>query len=256
MATRREFLKASALGTAGSILVPSFLLSGSPFDFLATAQGAESVTIDGRGPLGPLGAVVDYLTDPTHGLQRRLDFNRDPEGVRAVLPPKDMAKFLTFERGPVSLRVLEHISEAGFTSTDADAFADWLPRMARWSFQADEDDRHRIGLEPAGAGVQYAWPKCQVYRVEVERAGGSHTLRVYAQGLLKGASIRIVDDGSDDAVEEWPDVQVDQGSTFRYGRVSHTTSLAPGRYRAVVLNHLGDGVQFAIDTPSSTFEIV
>lgn len=253
--TRRDFLKASALTAAGSMLMPSFTLSGTPFDFLAAAHADEVLPIDTSSPVGRLGAVVDYLTDTAQGVDRRLAFNRDPEPVRQVLPPADMAKLLTFERGQVSLRVLERVSEAGFTPGDVDAYAEWLQRMARWTFTADEEERHRIGLEPTGGSVQYTWPKCQVYRVDVETASGNQSLRVYAQGVLRGATLRIVNDDTDDVVTEWRDVAPDEGSTFRYGRVTRVTQLPAGRYRAVVINELGDATQFVIDTPGGEFEI-
>lgn len=251
-ATRREFLKTTALATAGTALAPMIALPGGQRLFGEAVAAAPA--IDTSGPLGPLAAVVDYLSSPTDGLQRRLDFNRNPDSIRDVLPAADMSSFLTFERGQVSLRVLERVSEDGFAPAEVHLYADWLERMAHWSFESDEESKQAIGLLPDGAAVQYNWPRCQVYAVHVS-GGSARTLQIYAQGVLNGATIRIVDDATNVVVEEWSSVDPDPGSTFRYARVTHATNLRPGRYRAIVVNPLGDGEQFTIDSPAAAFDV-
>ncbi len=262
--TRRRFLTFTGLATASGMLgsaLTAFLhrdrrrILGTavahPDAFLASAAHADS------GDVGNLGRVVAYLTDGSEGLQRRIEFNASPEAVRQQLSGREMQKFLTFEKGAVSLEVLEDVRNRGFVTEDVLAYAGWLEHVGMWNFGPDEEAQHEFGNIPPGGTVQYTWPKCQIYAVDVQHNTGGSTLLIYAQGVLRGATVRIVDDQTGAVVQEWQGVDPDPNSSFRYARITRPIDVAAGTYRAVVINVLdpSGAVTYDIESPRVAFEI-
>lgn len=246
-ANRRDFLRSGVVVLGGSVLTVG-----------PARAGEASASEAGAGNLGALGSTIAELTDEDGGLARRVEFNLDPEGVRARLSPEAFREFLSFEKGAISIEVLDEVRRSGFAAEDVAAFSRWLERISRWSFDPSEETRHAIGILPPGGSVMYPWPQCQLYAIEVESSGeGRQLVRIFGQGLLKGAVVRFVDDATDAVVEEHRDVVPDAGSTFRYGRLSLAAQLGIGRHRAQVINVLDAGgqTQYVIDGPAGTFEV-
>jgi hypothetical protein len=121
--TRRQFLN-GAIVTGAALLVAPDMMTGSE----AARAGVAPRLPD--GPLGPLGAAIDYLMDPVNGRERRLAFADDPHPLLQQLPAGDREILRTLQPRSISLRVLQHVRDSGFSADGVRAYGDWLQRFA------------------------------------------------------------------------------------------------------------------------------
>jgi hypothetical protein len=193
-----------------------------------------------------LATFVDSLSDPGTGQAARIAFNET--GFRDVhktlADARDLQAFMTMNKGGVGCRVLEVMVPGNDVPEEvAAAYADWVKRFAAWQW-AEESHLYKTKCANfSGDAPSYSWPECRIFAakaaVGAENAGRYPvSLTIDAEGVLPDPQVLIVDhpDGKDVVTVV---ATLDPCSSFRGGRVSASTTLPPGNYRAVIVNHLG-----------------
>jgi hypothetical protein len=210
------------------------------------------------GKLYNLASFVEKLM-PTggKGRKRRLAFNDTPdqELATAGVSGRSLQAFLAFEKGEVAVAALEEVQAQGAIPDDLKKYSGWLSKFATWRFPPGEEKIYKGILPPAALVQLYGNPDTNIYGVVRTGASPNLKLEVYVQGALNGCKVRILDNATSQSVLELAQ-NPDQGSTFRYGRITlNNVNLANGTYRAAVVNNLGGGVSMVIDTPGKTFVV-
>lgn len=197
-----------------------------------------------------LANYVDYLTYPADlgtGQAHRVEFHEKKfREIKNSIQGQDLLAFMTFQKSKVAYQVLVDLAPSNddFPPVAA-AYADWVRQFGEWKW--GEESALYKDLCPKNVGkAAYTWPACQLVDASVkgqtDNGDGTFktTVEVNGEGFLPGAKVAVYTYPEHVAVGSPIQANLDDCSTFRYGRLNFDApTLSKRKYVVEVINDLG-----------------